>query len=257
MASKKNLTPERKAFIDKPFKEKFAFYWKYMKGQIIFWALAAIFFIYFIVKSVTAPVLLLNGIMLNTGNDSEDTSVETLIENYIEFEKIDTSSGSIQIDDSLAYVPGDTSEDSGNYDSSMAILTQKQEKQLDFVAGNLTAMENLAYNTLFADLTTILSKEETALYEPYFLYIDQTVIAQLEEAFDNKEDLSTIPLPDCRKPDDMKDPVPVLIDISKSDKLLEVYGSATETLAFGIINESPEQDSTLQFLAYLMNVRGE
>lgn len=252
--TQKKISPERQAFKEKTLKEKFQFYWKYLKGHVIFWIIAAVVLIYMLINTITAPVISLNGMMLNTGNGEKNQSVEQLIEKYIADEKLEIAPRNIVINDKLSYIPGDKSKDSPNLESSMAILAQKEENQLDFIAGPLSAVENLAYNAFFVNLKQILSEEQIAAYEPYFLYVDQTVIVELNEAFNEEKDISKIPIPDSTKPEEMEKPVPVMIDISKCEALSKVYKSAKEPLVFGVINGTPEQENTLQFLDYLMQL---
>jgi hypothetical protein len=50
----------------------------------------------------------------------------------------------------------------------------------------------------------------------------------------------------------MKNPIPVMIDMSQSKKLTEVYGETFDVLALGITVKETNKDMTLKFLEYLM-----
>ena len=122
---------------------------------------------------------------------------------------------------------------------------------VDFITGDLDAMTEIAYKSYFLDLSEVLTKEQYAQYEPYFLYIDQAVIEQRQAAFDNDEDASEITIPNCAEPETMEKPIPVMIDMSHSQKLLDIYGESTDTVVLSITENAPHKDLTLEFIGYL------
>ena len=75
---------------------------------------------------------------------------------------------------------------------------------------------------------------------------------ELDEAYDNKEDTSKIKLPDPRKPEEMKEPVAVMIDMSSCEKFASIYGDSDEAIAFGLITSAPNEDMLIKFIDYLM-----
>ena len=113
-------------------------------------------------------------------------------------------------------------------------------------------MSDIAHNTMFVELTTYLSPEQLKLVEPYLLYVDSAVIEELDAAYESKEDTSKIKLPDPRKPEEMEEPVAVMIDMSSCEKFAPIYGNSDETIAFGIITSAPNEDMLMQFIDYLM-----
>lgn len=225
---------------------------KQYKWHVVIWIIGLMIFANYAYHKLTDSVVLLNGIMLNTNYTEDENRAAELADEFAQIQNIDTNVYSITFDGSLTYIPGDDSDTSGNYESGQAILIQEEEEELDFITGPQDTMLDLAYNSLFMDLTQFFSEEELALYEPYFLYVDQAVIEQLEEAFDKEEDISSIVLPDPTKPEDMKSPAPVLLDMSQCEKLRNVYGDSTDTLFFGIIGNAPNRDLILEFIKYIM-----
>ena len=77
------------------------------------------------------------------------------------------------------------------------------------------------------------------------------MITKLSEAYENDEDVSKIEIPDPKNPEAMKEPVPVMIDLSHCEKLFPVYGEG-KTIVFGMITNAPHQTKTLNFLKFIM-----
>ena len=123
--------------------------------------------------------------------------------------------------------------------------------ELDFITGDLGAMLGLAYQDYFGDLSEVLSREQYEAYAPFFLYIDRAVLEQMNGATGESGEAPP-EIPDCRKPETMERPVPVLIDMSGSGALRGVYGDYAETLAFGLVVNAPHPENTLKYIDYLM-----
>lgn len=221
-------------------------FWKYYKFHVIIWAIGLGLLGWYIYNTLTAPSYSLNGIFLNTVNSTDE-----LKQSYELAQGITDGKDGVNLEDKYSYTVGENKDSKKNYKASEAIITQKEEEELDFVAGPLDSIIDIAYNAYFEELTTTLNPEELALYKPHFLYIDLDVVEQLEKAYDDEKDLSTITIPDPKKPENMKSPVAVLIDISASEEIAKIYGADGETIAFGIISEAPHKQETHKLLRYL------
>ena len=131
-------------------------------------------------------------------------------------------------------------------------MAQSDEDNLDFVTGPMTSMQDLAYNGIFMDLREFFNPEQIKQYQDYFLYVDSAVITELADAYENDEDASSIKIADCTNPDAMKEPVPVMINITQCEKLAKIYNAEDGLLAFGVITNAPHQTRTLNFLKFIM-----
>ena len=123
--------------------------------------------------------------------------------------------------------------------------------ELDFITGDLGSMVGLAYQGYFVDLSEVLGEDQYESYSPYFLYIDQAVLESINTQTTETNE-NTPEIPDCTKPEDMEHPVPVLIDMSQSDTLQDVYCHAFDNLVFGMVANSPHPENTLRYMDYLM-----
>lgn len=233
-------------------KEKWNFFWKYYKWNALICLIGLFVFGSIIYKSVTVPIFQMQGFLLNTENDQEDTSANELARDFIEANNIDTSLGRIVLNDDWTYEPGNEERAKESTAGGREMLIQKQNQTLDFITGYKETMLDLAYNTFFTDISTLLSTKQLEEYKPYLLYIDQSVSEELAQAYEDKKDLSTIEIPDPTKPEEMKEPVPVLIDISHCEKLSHIYDSPKDTLAFGFIDSAPDYKLPIDFLLYIM-----
>lgn len=232
-------------------KQKLAYFWEYYKWYVIIPVIIVSAIGWYIYHLVTTPDTILNGILINTHSiGNEEDSTTDIINKFYELQDIDTSEYSIDLNSSLSWVTGDDA-GTANYEATQALMAWIAAGQVDFITGDLDAMTEIAYKSYFVDLSEILTEEQYVLYEPYFLYIDQAVIEQRQNAFDSDEDASEILIPDSTKPEEMEKPVPVMIDMSRSGKLMDIYNDSADTLVLSVTANAPHKELTLNFIDYL------
>ncbi|MBQ8802305.1 MAG: hypothetical protein IJZ53_01540 [Tyzzerella sp.] len=228
-------------------KEKLAYFWEYYKWYVIIPAIIIIAVGSYIHHLVTAPEPLLNGVLLNV----TEINTEEIIADFCKEQEIDTDDYSVDLNTGVNYVAND---DTGmaNYESSQALMAWVSAGSVDFINGDLESVTELAYKGYFVDLTEVLSEEQIEKYEPYFLYIDQEIITEVNRLQDANEEMPDIETPDCTKPEEMEDPIPVMIDMSKCEVLAEGYANAEKGLALGMTVKSEHAEMVLEFIDYLM-----
>lgn len=238
-------------------RKKLEFYWKYHKGFLFICALGIVMLGYYIYTQVTTPIYYISGYMLNT--DSVKTTNANDLENaFKEQYQVSGSDGQVNFNDKYICKPGDDSAADENFESVKEMWLAKSKGTLDFVCAPTEDMIRLVYDTIvadttmFADLRDVLVPKDRAKYESRFLYIDYDVVKKMEKAFEDKKDTSGIAIPDCTKPEDMKDPIPILIDISSAEKLSTIYTSS-DSIALGIVEgiSIPCRDRVLTFLDFI------
>lgn len=250
MALMDEFKEERKAVLQNgTIKQKISYIWDYYKWHIMIPLVVVIALISFIVNLVTRPDIILNGVMLNVYNMESQASPADLLADFYKEHEIDSKEEEINLNSSLYYSVDNMNT---NYQTMQVLMAWLSADQLDFVTGDTTSLTDLAYKEYFTDLRDYFSEDELAKYGPYFLYIDYDLFLKRAEMADNMEDVSSIVLPDCTKPEEMKNPIPVMIDMSQSKKLTEVYGEMSDVLALGITVKETNKDMTLKFLEYLM-----
>lgn len=223
---------------------------KIYKWHVVIWIIGLIVLGNFVYKKVTSPTYMLNGILLCAEGGEEATT--TLATNFADSIGYGDTVYAINLDTEYSYIPGSEENAENNYNATAKIFSQAEEELLDFVAGPMDSMSDIAHNAMFTELTAYLSPDQLALVEPYLLYVDYAVIEELEEASENKEDTSKIKLPDPRKPEEMEEPVAVMIDMSSCEEIATIYGNSGETIAFGLITSAPNEDILVKFIDFLM-----
>lgn len=224
------------------------------KWHLIIWLIGLIVLGNFVYKKVTSPTYLLNGILL--GAEKGEEAASKLAEEFTTKLGYTDTVYEINFDTEYSYLPSNKENAENNFKATEKILGQNEEKLLDFVAGPIDSMLDIAYNSLFAELSTTLTPKQYEALKPYILYLDNSVIEKLEDAYENKEDLSSIELPDPKDSENMKEPVAVLIDISSFPDIAEIYGDSEETIAMGIMTTAPNHDILFKFIDYIMTQNG-
>lgn len=250
MALMDEFKEEREKIKNGTLKEKASYFWEYYKWYVIVPLIVIVFLGTTIYQKVTAPEIILNGVLLNTYNANSEEPSQKVIDDFSELQKIDTKEYEVTLNTSMTYNTSDTS-GTANYESVQALMAWVAAGSVDFMSADHAAMTDLAYKGYFVDLREILSNEEIQKYEPYFLYIDTAASKALDEAIDNYGDDSSVSIPDCSEPDTMEDPIPVMIDLSKNAKLSKIYANS-DSLAIGIATNAPNKDMLLEFLDFLV-----
>lgn len=251
MAWKDELNNAKKVFKNGTPKEKFEYVLEYYKWHIII----VLFVIYMIgsiiYNNVTAKDYVLRGLFLNAFSEEETT--QELEQNFISEFPIDTSTQEVFFDTSLyytSYSPDENSEIS--YQTVQVLTARVAAGEIDFLIADDATLGEFCYSRYFYELSDILTEEQMEKYEPYFLYYDKAVLEELDNLDYTSEELTKISYPDPTRPDLMKDPVPVMINISSNDKLSGIYPDYSKDYAFAFVVNAANVEKSLEFLDYLM-----
>lgn len=251
MALMDEFREEREAIKQAPLKKRLEYFWDYYKWYVIVPALILIFLGNTIYQKVTAPDVLMNGICLNTYNLSAEEAAGKVSEDFAKEMDIDLKDYAVDLNTSLTYIPNDTS-GTTNYESAQALMAWIAAGSVDFLAAEHETMEEFCYKGYFEDLRDVLTEEQFAKLEPYILYMDRDVEISRQLALDENKDISEIVLPDCKNPEAMGDPIPVMIDVSECETFSSIYATAEKGLAIGLAVNGPHLEMTLEFLDYLL-----
>lgn len=246
MAQMDEFRKEREAIKSAPLKKKLSYFWDYYKWHTLFTIAAVAILSGYIYHVATAKSSVLNGVLLNSF--TENDVVTSMVDDFAKSQNIDLSKYDIVLNTSLSYGSSFTS-----IESRQVIIAQTSAGMIDFFTGDLSSMQDLAYAFSLTDLREILTEDQLKTYEPYFLYIDQSVLDAIEAASDNPEEPVDISYPDCHDPQSMEDPIPILIDMNKCEPLNDAYKDLSYELAFGISASVTNVEETLAFLDYLMS----
>ncbi len=249
MAAMDEFREEREAMKNAPFKEKFAYFWDYNKWFVIGGTVLLIVVTMWIYNIVTKKDVLLNGVLLNTLSSESD--LVPLVDGFTELQEINTDKETFNFHVGLHYDPTNSS----GYDGTtlQTLATWQGAEQIDFITAEIPTMTDLAYKGYFINLREYLPQDVIAQYEPYFLYMDEDFYIRRAEAINNGDTLEEFQtLPDATKPENMVNPIPIFIDVSKCDELLKAYGRTPDSLVLGVSQMSKHNKMTVDFLAYIM-----
>ena len=257
MALMDEFREERDKIKNAPLKTKIGYIVDYYKWPIIGVVAAVIIITSFIYNQVTKKEDALNGMLINTTRYGSTYSVEqyeSLYFDILQTLNLDPKEYQIELNTSVSLsLSGNSSVSYYDSQSLTVLMTRVGAETIDFLTGNISTMQNLAYRGYLEDLTNLLSEEDYLKYEPYFLYIDNAIIKELQENTSFSDDETLIEYPDCDKPETMKEPIPVMIDMSECKVLPEIYNHPEdEALVFGITINAPHVENTTLFLEYLM-----
>ena len=223
-------------------KQKLSYLLQYYGLRTLLICAAVIFIVSWICHLATAPERILTGTFVNYNLYNTTLNVDELENDFLSAQNIDSTKYIADFQTNITLVQSD---EASTYQSNQALYTQIASGMFDFAVGELNFLSNYAYGYHFVDLTTVLSKEQIKVFEPYFLYIDLDVLIERQE---KKEEL---PLPDFRNPDAMKKPIPVLVDISHCPITQEIYTTNSSDICYGIIRKNEHQENAIKFLEYL------
>jgi hypothetical protein len=131
------------------------------------------------------------------------------------------------------------------------LVEQTDKNNLDFLVGDQETVVVLAYSEFFQDLSKVLSAEQIAQCKPYLLYIDQKVVDQIKKAAESNS-TADIVIPDCTKPEEMQNPVPVMIDITKYDTFALLYPEMTDPIVFAMFENTPARNALGRLIDYII-----
>lgn len=246
------IRQEQKKMVDKPFKEKLKYFWYYYKIPTIVILIVIIFGAGMIKDLVTAKDSAFTAFLLNSYGQYTQSDFTS---EFTEYAAIDTENYECMLDatSTLSY---DTMTDA-DLATSQKIMAMTYSQAIDVIVSDNEPFTNYAMNSMFADLREELTPEEYAKFEPYFYYVDQAKIQELENSeleYDENMTAQIVdPSVDHSDPSSMTDPVPVGIYLPNSAKLKqwELYTYSDEAPIFGIMVNSVHRELCHTFLQYL------
>ncbi len=251
MAAMDEFKAERDAVKNGPFKQRLEYFWDYHKWHVMIPLFIAIIIGVSIYQAVTKPETVVSGIVLNTYSQTAYERANELSNDYVELKGLDPSEYIVDMNTNLAYSVDTENGVNMNYDSLQAINAQTGAGVIDFMVADLATMLDFEYRSMFHDLRDVLTEDQVEKLEPYFLYIDRDILVQRQAYYEEHFEASDLAFTDCHKPEEMKEPVPVLLDISKCEKIASIYEEPPKELALAIPNKTERIEALQPFLEYL------
>lgn len=249
MAWKDTLKNAKEVFKKGTAKEKISYLWYYFKWHFIILLLVIAMAADLIYTNVTAKDYVLQGMFLNV-LVQQDLSAE-LEQAYLRQYPIDTDTQDIFFDTSLYYSPNPEDTDaSASYETMQVITARMVGGQTDFLVADAKTLTYWAYEGYYLELADLLTETQYKKYAPYFLYYDRAYMEYLDTlTFDDTD----IVYPDPTRPDLMEDPIPLMINVSSSSMLSDVYLNSNNTYAVAVTANGSNQENVLNLINLLLS----
>ncbi len=240
---------ERDAIKNGDFKTKWNYFWDYYKVHTIAAVCIIVFLITMIHDVVTTKDNAFFAAMVNSAVISSE-DVADFKEDYMTYAEIDADEFDVQMDYNLMYTENPKSEMEMN--STQRLMVYTSAAQLDVIVSGSDAFPQQALQGIFHDLRNILTAEQLAKYEPYFYYVDQAVLDARNELPENGDLTTAYPeMPDPRKPEEMKQPIPVALFVTDCTSLTETYYFEGDYVAVGVVANAPHLENALKFIDFI------
>lgn len=247
MAVMDEFQKEREALRNGTTKEKLSYFWCYYKWHVIIAVSLIVIVTSFIHEAVTRKDTAFCAVLLNSWTDDE--TAEAFSNDFAQYAGIDTENSCAQMDSSL-YIDI-TSDDQNTYASLQKMMVYVAAQDIDALVADASTYSYYAHSEHLTDLREILTPEQLEAYEPYFFYIDMQTARERQEAMENMDETYTEEYQDPSRPDEMAEPVPVGLFVSKSARLGSTYHFAEDAVA-GMIVNTKRPEMAIKFLDYLM-----
>ena len=252
MALMDEFKEEREAIKNGPFKVRMAYFWDYYKWYVIGGACLVVFLVYTIFQIATKKDIALNGIMLNISSMEASALMKEQGKLFADENEINLDKYALSFNTSMQYDEKNINA-MGNMETLQAIMTWGAAGGIDFMAGDVDALIDLAYKGYIEDFREVWPKEQLAPFEGKILYIDLAIIENRENAYLNNEQVEELKIPDATKPELMEKPVPVFVDVSDSSVMKEAYIGVKDRLVLGVAINAKNLDNIYAFLEYILN----
>lgn len=233
---------------EQPPKQRWEYFWEYYKWPLIGVVLAIVLLIYGTVSLFTAKETALSGVALNSRFGAGAAAFWV---DYFDYVGMDSAEFEASVYTDISLVSGQNQNNAASIQRIMAGITIQDT---DFITGSPTAFRLCAYSTggMLADLRDFLSEDALAKLAGRIFYIDRAVLEEINKPVGEQVEPELLQYPDPLKPETMKDPVPVGIDISSCKAFAEGYYLPGTTVYWGIVPNTPRAELTLQMLDCLL-----
>ena len=235
---------------DKPTGEKWEFFWDYYKIPAICIVLAIVLLVQGIFSTANQKQVVFSGFCINCKISLNE---DPFWDGFYEVAGIDKETQIVGCSSDMQIVQG---QNQLNNQTIQKIIANCAIREADFVVGDPYAFQVCAYTSqrLFVDLREFLNEETLAKYADRLYYMDNAIIDMLNAPVGEQVELNALEYPkDPKKPETMKNPIPVGIDVSDREDIQKAYYLDGTTIYVGAIKSTARPELTKQFLNYLLN----
>lgn len=246
MAVMDEFKSERETIKNAPFKVKAKYFWDYYKWHtiiavVVIFAICSLIHHYVTYKEIGFHAVIINSTIMYPDEDYvEDFAIQA---------EINTEEYDVNFDTSM-FLHEDF------YDESVMATTQKlmvysAAGDLDVMVCDYDNAERYIYNSAFGDLRSILTEEQIAKLEPYFIYADYAVLEEMDAARESGNMAEGFEYPGTSDPTNMKLPFPVGISLRDCTEFKEHFYSANADVNLLVFMNTKHPDDCVDFIEYV------
>lgn len=234
---------ERENLKKQPFKKRLSYFWTYYKWYVLGGILGVVVLVSLVSSFFNRTDYALYGAVI--GGIPFETE-QTFINDFMEYAGIDKEKYDVAFNTSLSF--------EGNAIGTAEFVTVYiAARDLDILVGDPDSFSRYAYSNIYMDLSESLDAETMARLSATnsIYYIDATVAAKIDEQQNTSQSAEEIVIPDPFRPEEMKEPVAVGIDVSNCPRFTEAYYYKEGTAYLGVIANTQRSDTAIKLIAFL------
>lgn len=246
MAVMDEFKEERESLKKAPFKKKMEYFWMYYKWYVVC-GIAVILLVYFTATGILGTKDdVINGVAVDA--KATDSMLKELYSAFLTEYGYDEKKEQVYFHCNLHMGDnlGATMQQTNEY-----ISAQMFGNALDICIMKPQFFSSYAYDCNFLDLSVYFDEEVLDLFEGHIYYVDLPIAETYVERLNNNLPVDDIVIPDPTKPELMKDPHPVGIDISAFPDVMEAFGYEEGPIYLGVVKNTKRLDSIEKFLVFL------
>jgi hypothetical protein len=233
---------------DKPPKERWQYFLDYYKWPALVTLLVLVFAVQTVVMVVTQKEAVISSIMLNCKLNIED---EAFLQDFYDYAGVDPRTQEAAFYSDLTLVQNNKQH---NNEMFQRIIAGVAVADTDFIAGKNEAFNLCAYHSsqMFLDLRKFLDEETLNKFSDKIYYVEQEILDYLNAPPGTQIDVDLSKYPDPHKPELMKKPIPIGINVSTSKAFRDAYYREDAVIYIGVIANAPHPEMTRQFIEFLL-----
>lgn len=237
---------EREELKQKSLKERLSYYIYYYKWHALAVIAAIAIIISLISNIVNRKDCAFYACLLNTLDSPQS---EEYVQSFADYAGIDTNEYDVLFDTNMTINDGRIDDLTMSTYQKLAVYTAAGD--LDILIAAPEIAERYAYEQIFHDLRNLLPPEMAALCEPYYYYVDQSVVDAATEAQNSGQEYESV-YPDPRHPEEMGNPIPVGIYLDDCNKLKENFFFENDELVLEVFFNSKNVETAVKFIEFII-----
>lgn len=239
---------ERAQIKNQPFKKKLNYFWTYYKWFVIVGVIVIILIVSGIRSYLDKKEFALYGVCLNAFPLYEE--IDPLAAGFEEFAVINTDKYNVSFNSTLTLTD---QMDQNGVNATQFITVYIAAKDLDVAVMDPIRFSKYAYQETYLDLRELLDADMLENLSDKLYYVDKSVIDEINALVSKSESIDDVEIPDPFKPEQMKEPIPVGINLNEAEKFTSAYYYDNNEAYLGVIVNTENREMALKLIQYLFS----